>query len=191
MTDPKQTQGQKAQGPAAPPPAPPKAEEPKQDAPAAQPPAAEAQDLSQNPLEAIASALGAINKKLESHDKAIITILETQQDIVANSAGGGDKPKGKFGQHRERSPQTDTKTGVTYPSKAAAAKAVCTEYGLDPNDKNANFFWYTITSKDPDRFRDATPEESAKALKALEEQQAKDQAERQAKLDAEAKAAEK
>ncbi len=49
-------------------------------------------------------------------------------------------------------PQLDTKTGNSYNSMTAAAKAVAPEYGLDQNDP---FVWYKIIKVDPTRFKNA------------------------------------
>ncbi len=46
-------------------------------------------------------------------------------------------------------PQKDTKTGITYTSKAKAGMAVAAEYGLDPTE---TFVWYQVIKTDPKRF---------------------------------------
>jgi len=58
---------------------------------------------------------------------------------------GKKKARGK----RVAQPVKDTKTGITYSSKAKAGMAVAAEYGLD--SKN-HFVWYEILKRDPDRF---------------------------------------
>lgn len=44
----------------------------------------------------------------------------------------------------------DTRTGIVYPSKRAAATAVAAEYGLDPSSSLA---WYEILKVDPSRLK--------------------------------------
>ena len=46
-------------------------------------------------------------------------------------------------------PVKDTKTGITYKSKASAGMAVAAEYGEDPTN---HFAWYPVIKKDPSRF---------------------------------------
>ncbi len=58
---------------------------------------------------------------------------------------GKKKARGK----RVAQPVKDTKTGITYGSKASAGMAVAAEYGLDPKN---HFAWYEVIKKDPDRF---------------------------------------
>ena len=58
---------------------------------------------------------------------------------------GKKKARGK----RVAQPVKDTKTGVSYGSKASAGMAVAAEYGLDPKN---HFAWYEVIKKDPDRF---------------------------------------
>lgn len=47
-------------------------------------------------------------------------------------------------------PVLDTKTGIRYKSKSAAAVAIASEYGLDPEDR---FAWFKIIRQDPERFK--------------------------------------
>ncbi len=58
---------------------------------------------------------------------------------------GVKKAKGR----QTAKPQKDTKTGITYSSKAKAGMAVAAEYGLDPTE---TFIWYSVIKKAPDRF---------------------------------------
>jgi len=48
-----------------------------------------------------------------------------------------------------RFPQLDTKTGIRYPSRRAAAEAVAHEYSIDARDP---FAWFLIVKRDPSRF---------------------------------------
>jgi hypothetical protein len=57
--------------------------------------------------------------------------------------------RGKMRGRHKAEPVKDTKTGISYPSKGAAAKAVAAEYGLRPDD---TFSWYAIIKRDPKRF---------------------------------------
>jgi len=70
-----------------------------------------------------------------------------------------------FGGKTERNPVKDTKTGKIYISKSGVGKALAAEFGLDPADK---FVWYKIRSQAPERFVDATEEESAKVVAEYE-----------------------
>jgi len=70
----------------------------------------------------------------------------TATDVKEKAIEAGEKKaKGK----RVAQPVKDTKTGVTYGSKAKAGMAVAEEYGLD--SKN-HFIWYSVIKQDPKRF---------------------------------------
>ena len=173
--------------PAEAPPAAPPAKAPEPVAAAAVP-APAAAPVSADPLQQILAGIGKVNERLDLHDTVLTTVLEGMQDISNKTTNGEAKPKGKFGANRSPSPQVDTKTGAMYPSKAAAAKAVCAEFGLDPSDPQASFHWYKITTAAPDRFRDATDAEKVVVDKQVEAARAADEVARQAALDAETKA---
>jgi len=67
-------------------------------------------------------------------------------DIKSKAVEAGKKKaRGK----RVAQPVKDTKTGITYGSKASAGMAVAAEYGFDPKN---HFVWYEVIKKDPDRF---------------------------------------
>jgi hypothetical protein len=53
-------------------------------------------------------------------------------------------------------PTTDTKTGIQYPSKTKAGKAIAAEYQFDPL---SNFVYYRIMMIDPTRLVDTKPKE--------------------------------
>jgi hypothetical protein len=134
--------------------------------------------------------------------KALTTINATVGEIATKQAaapaaaaapGTAAKKTVKFGGKGQSGPMAvfDTKTNIAYPSKASAGKAVVSEY----KDKNGaaldikdTFVWYKIIAADPTRFRDATPEETAKVQAERKATQEKEKAEAQAKLDAEAAA---
>jgi len=67
------------------------------------------------------------------------------------------KAAGLFGGKKERTAIKDTKTGIIYVSKAATGKALAAEFNFDVLD---HFAWYKIITAAPDRFVDATEEES-------------------------------
>ncbi len=95
-----------------------------------------------------------------------------------------------FGGKSERRPITDTVSGNTYVSMSAVGKALAKEADTAPDD---HFAFYKLQNKFPDRFRDATDEESAKATaeeeiliaealkKADEEEAAREEAEKSGK----------
>ncbi len=74
-------------------------------------------------------------------------VTEASTVVVKEKAvdAGKKKARGK----RVAQPVKDTKTGVTYGSKASAGMAVAAEYGFDPKN---HFVWYEVIKKDPDRF---------------------------------------
>ncbi len=70
----------------------------------------------------------------------------TPPDVKEQAIETGKKrAKGR----RVAKPQKDTKTGITYASKAKAGMAVAAEYGLDATE---TFVWYGVIKKDPTRF---------------------------------------
>ncbi len=83
----------------------------------------------------IAASLAGQNVTASSTIGTIEKVLET----------GKKKARGK----RVAQPVKDTKTGITYGSKASAGMAVAAEYGFDPKN---HFVWYEVLKKDPDRF---------------------------------------
>ena len=74
-----------------------------------------------------------------------VTELSTP-DVKGKAVEAGQK-KAKV--KRVAQPVKDTKTGVTYGSKAKAGMAVAAEYGLSPTD---HFAWYGVIKQDPTRF---------------------------------------
>jgi len=74
-----------------------------------------------------------------------VTVLSAP-DVQEKAVEAGKK-KAKV--KRVAQPVKDTKTGITYGSKASAGMAVAGEYGLD--SKN-HFVWYEILKRDPERF---------------------------------------
>ena len=76
------------------------------------------------------------------------------QKVTDTSALGAKEKAIETGQKRAKGkrtaqPQKDTKTGITYTSKAKAGMAVAAEYGLDPTE---TFIWYEVIKKAPKRF---------------------------------------
>ena len=67
------------------------------------------------------------------------SLAKTQAAVSEGKSRGRQKAK----------PVKDTKTGITYHSKASAGMAVAAEYGLDPTN---HFIWYAVIKKDPERF---------------------------------------
>lgn len=97
------------------------------------------------------------------------------------------KSTGLFGGKRVKTAIKDTTTGTVYPSKSAVGKALYGE--IDDGDPADRFIWYKLQAKFPERFAELDAE-SAEAKKSWETEKAdadKEQANRQAKLDAEAK----
>ena len=115
--------------------------------------------------------------KKDEKPKSIIEVMQEKiAELEARLATVEKRPYAKrqlFGGKTERNPIVDTKTGKIYISKSALGKNLAAEFSLDPADK---FVWYKIRAKAPDRFREATEEESAKVLKEYEDQIAAEQA---------------
>jgi len=127
-------------------------------------------------LEAVEEALDAVLGMVEELSKKVNDI---DKKTVKKSTGlFGGKRKSEFG-------TKDTKTGKVYPTKAAAGKALATEYDLDPL---VSTVYYTIMSKDPERLVDASAEETEKARKERDEQKAKEVAEANKRMEEEKKA---
>ncbi len=74
-----------------------------------------------------------------------VTVLSAPDVKGKAVEAGKKKARGK----RVAQPVKDTKTGITYGSKARAGMAVAAEYGFDPKN---HFVWYEVIKKDPDRF---------------------------------------
>lgn len=126
-------------------------------------------------LEAIEEAVEAVLGMFEELSKKV---NEIDKKTVKKSTGlFGGKRKSEFG-------TKDTVTGNVYPTKAAAGKALASEYDLDPL---VSTVYYTIMSKAPDRLVDATAEETEKARKLRDEQKAKEVAEANKRLEDERK----
>ncbi len=76
--------------------------------------------------------------------------LEALARILAGAGGNGEKKaSAKFGKNTGAKQVKDTKTGITYASLGKCAKAVATEFDVNPDD---HFAWYPIYKADPDRF---------------------------------------
>ena len=76
----------------------------------------------------------------------------TTQKVTPTSPPEKKEQAVTAGKRRGRQPAQpvkDTKTGITYESKARAGMAVAAEYGLDPKN---HFIWYEVIKKDSTRF---------------------------------------
>lgn len=124
--------------------------------------------------------------KLDALEETVVKMIDMLEELgkriekVEKTAV--KKSTGLFGGKRTRTAIKDTKTDITYVSKAAVGKNLAGEFNLDPLD---HFAWYKITALEPDRFVDASEEEAQKAWKAEEELKAKEVEESNKRLAAE------
>ncbi len=83
----------------------------------------------------------------------IAATLSNRKVIESSTPGVIDKAvevgKKKARGKRTAQPVKDTRTGITYDSKAKAGMAVAAEYGFNPKN---HFVWYEVIKKDPERF---------------------------------------
>jgi len=128
------------------------------------------------------TAMEVVNQK--------VTVLEARvfnlEKFIAEGGAAPKAPKAKFGGKRGATPTKDTQTGLLYESKSAVGKALAAENGLDPDD---HYVWYELIKRFPGRFVDCNEQESAIVLQRRDERIAKEIAEANAKLEAEAAAA--
>lgn len=125
--------------------------------------------------------------KVDVVEESVLKLI----DMVEELAGRMDKLEkttvkkatGLFGGKRTRVAIKDTKTSVVYVSKAAVGKILAGEFELDPLD---HFAWYKIQAAAPDRFVEASEEESQTVWKEEEDARAKEVAAANKKLAEEA-----
>lgn len=104
-----------------------------------------------------------IDKRIANLEDAIgklIDIVSQQGKVVETVKAGTTTKKRLFGEHSSRVAILDTKTGITYPSKAAVTKALGLEFGVDPGD---HFGCYKIFAKAPGRFTELAGDAAQKA----------------------------
>lgn len=100
----------------------------------------------------------------------IASLVETVTALAADVEELKKRPYAKrqlFGGKSERRPVVDTTTGTVYVSLSAVGKALAKEADTTPDD---HFAYYKLSTKFPDRFRDATEEEAAVAIAEEEAQ---------------------
>lgn len=107
-------------------------------------------------IEKLTNAYGedAVNKAVEVCG---ITDYECVKTVAKGLSVKGITPErteavvkeGKRRGRQKAQPVKDTKTGITYSSKAKAGMAVAAEYGESPTN---HFAWYAVIKKDPKRF---------------------------------------
>lgn len=105
----------------------------------------------------------ATDKRLTNLEDAIgklIDIVSSQGKVVESVKAGTTTKKRLFGEHIARVAILDTKTSITYPSKAAVTKALGLEFGVDPGD---HFGCYKIFAKAPGRFTELAGDAAQKA----------------------------
>jgi len=130
------------------------------------------------------------DKRLTNLEDAIgklIDIVSQQGKVVETVKAGTTTKKRLFGEHSARVAILDTKTGITYPSKAAVTKAMGLEFGVDPGD---HFGCYKIFAKAPGRFTELAGDAAQKAWDAADSANKAIVDAANAKLAAEKKAAE-
>jgi len=101
-------------------------------------------------IDALEEAVGTILDMLESISKKVD---EVDRKTVKKAAG-------LFGGKRTKTAIKDTKTGKVYSSKAATGKALYAE--VENGDPGDHFLWYKLQAAYPDRFVEASEEETNK-----------------------------
>lgn len=126
-------------------------------------------------LAAVEEAVGTILDLVEAQAKKI---AEVDKKAVKKSTG-------LFGGKRTKTAIKDIKTGTIYASKAQMGKKLAGEFSLDAGN---NFVYYQIIAKAPERFVEASAEETQKVWAEEAAQVEKERQVAQTKLDAEGKA---
>lgn len=133
----------------------------------------EAPKSTEERLDAVEEVMFDLIDKLEDMGKKI-------ENVAKNAVS---KPKGKFGEHRARTPMKDLVTGTVYLSKAAVGKKFAIEVGGDPAD---TFVYYVVEKKlaivaldgtKTPRFVPASAEEGAAVIKKHDDDMAAEIAE--------------
>ncbi len=105
-------------------------------------------------------------ERLDALEEAAGTILDMVEDLTKKIAEvdkkAVKKSTGLFGGKRKKTAIKDTITGTIYPSKARLGKELAGKEGFEDIDPGNNFAYYQIIAKAPERFVDASDEESTK-----------------------------
>ena len=132
-------------------------------------------------------------KRITAVETGITSILDLVENLTKKVSDVDKKTikkaTGLFGMKRTKTAIKDVTTGIVHASKSAVGKALYKE--IEDGDPADRFIWYKLLAKFPDRFEELDSE-SAEAKKVWEDEKAetaKETADRQAKLDAEAKKA--
>ncbi len=136
-----------------------------------------------------------LEERMTAVEEAVGTMLDLMENLTKSVANvektAVTKPKGLFGGKRTKTAILDTKTKTVHASKSAVGKALYAE--IENGDPGDRFIWYKLMAKFPDRFTELA-DDDPQAIKCWEDEKAQiaaDQVAAQAKLDAEAKAADK
>ena len=143
----------------------------------------------------VMDTLSGIGEAMKSMAGVMQGFDSRMKAIEAKPVGGATAastgPKRLFGGKTGRRAIKDTKTGTVYASLSACSKALAGEFAdkngvaLDPLDRYA---WYKMLQAAPERFVDATAEETAAAETKRQADIETGRVALQAKLDSEAKA---
>lgn len=131
--------------------------------------------------------------RLEAIEKGLSSLADIIESVVKDVDGLKKttlkKATGLFGGKRTKTAIKDTKTSNVYPSKAAVGKRLAGTEDFKDLDPGDNFAWYKIIAAAPDRFTEASEEESEKVWKEEDEVRKKEVEEANKRLEEERKAA--